>query len=167
MSNNFDGPIILDSLANAAGAAGQGYLGTGGRTGSASNGPRIAGGLLANRPAAASVPSGSLYLDQDQITLWIAVAGAWIAVSSNSLAQVTGVGTEVVTAQSQVVSVPTAIPGDVVQATIQSDDTGGTLGNINSASVTAPGQVTVVFASAPSNNDGVVGVTTFGSRQQA
>ena len=167
MSNNFDGPIILDSLADAAGAAGAGYLGTGGRTGEDSNGPRIAGGLLANRPAAASVPDGSLYLDQDQITLWISVVGIWVAVSSQSLAQVSGNATETVTAQSQVVVVPASLPGDVVQATIQSDDTGGSLGAILGAIVTAPGQVTVTFASAPVNNDGVIGVTTFGSRQQA
>ena len=167
MSNNFDGPIILDSLADAAGAAGQGYLGTGGRTGASSNGPRLAGGLLANRPAAASVPSGSLYLDQDQITLWMAIGAVWVAVSSNSLATVTGAGVAVVAAQTQAISVPTALPSDIVQATLLSDDTGGSLGIVTAASVTAPGTVSVTFAAAPTNGDGVVQVATFGSRQQA
>jgi hypothetical protein len=167
MSNNFDGPIILDSLADAAGAAGQGYLGTGGRTGASSNGPRLAGGLLANRPAAASVPAGSLYLDQDQITLWMAIGAVWVAVSSNSLETLTGAGTGVVAAQTQAISVPTALPGDTVQATLQSDDTGGSLGIVTASSVTAPGTVSVTFAAAPTNGDGVVQVATFGSRQQA
>ena len=45
MSNNFDGPIILDSTFDNV--TEPGYLGTGGRAGEASVGPRLSGGTAA------------------------------------------------------------------------------------------------------------------------
>ena len=164
MSNNFDGPIILDSLADAAGAAGQGYLGTGGRSGSASIGPRLAGGAIANIPASASVPVGSLYMS-DTGALYMSVGANWVQINSSSLQQVTGVGTATVAAQTQAVVVVGSTPGDICQATLQSNDTGATLGTITACVCSAPGQVDVTFSAAPTNNDGVIQVASFGTRQ--
>lgn len=48
--------------------------------------------------------------------------------------------------------------GDIALATLQSDDTGGSLGGVVGASIAA-GNLTITFASAPSNDDGVVGYT--------
>ena len=86
MSNNFDGPIILDSLADAAGAAGRGYFGTGGRTLEDSNGPRLAGGAIANIPGSATVPDGSLYM-ADIPALFMSLGANWVQVNSVSLDQ--------------------------------------------------------------------------------
>ena len=164
MSNNFDGPIILDSLADAAGAAGQGYLGTGGRSGSASVGPRLAGGAIANIPAAPSVPVGSLYMADTGI-LFMSVGANWVQINSIVLQTITGVGTATVTAQTVAVAVPGALPGDNCQATLQSDDTGGSLGVITACICSAPSQVDVTFAAAPTNNDGVIQAIAVGTRQ--
>ncbi len=164
MSNNFDGPIILDSLADAAGAAGPGYFGTGGRTLEDSNGPRLAGGAIANIPGSATVPDGSLYM-ADIPALFMSLGANWVQVNSVSLDQVTGTGTATVGAQTQQVSAPGALPGDVVTATLQSDDTGGPLGAITACIVSAPGAVDVTFTAAPTNSDGVIQVVAVGTRQ--
>ena len=164
MSNNFDGPIILDSLADATGPAGTGYLGTGGRTGADSNGPRLSGGSLANQPASASVPDGSLFM-ADNASLWISIGVAWIQISSDSLQQITGVGADAVAAQTQTVSVVGALPGDNCQATLLNDDTGAALGSITACVCVVPNAVDVTFTNAPTNSDGVVQVAAFGTRQ--
>jgi hypothetical protein len=80
MSNNFDGPVILDSAAIAGG-----YLGTGGRLVNQSIGPRISGGDPANPNGVLSAIRGSLHLT-DTPDLWINTDGAtaWALVASGS-----------------------------------------------------------------------------------
>jgi len=75
----------------------------------------------------------------------------------NHLSMFQGRGSATVAAQTQSVSAPGAT-GGLVLATISIDDSGGTLGGVVGAFVSAPGIVDVIFANAPSNNDGVVNV---------
>ncbi len=86
-SNNFDGPVLLESLALL-----RGYLGTGGRAGEDSIGPRVSGGVPADPNALLSAPQGSLHLaagtlwqNTDGITAWAAVGGG-----GGSIAPITG-----------------------------------------------------------------------------
>lgn len=76
-SNNFDGPILLDSL-----ALDRGYFGTGGRAVDESVGPRISGGAPADPNGLLIGPQGSLHLAAG--TLWQNTDGAvaWAAVAS-------------------------------------------------------------------------------------
>jgi hypothetical protein len=77
MSNNFDGPVILDSL-----ALNEGYLGTGGRAGNQSVGPRVSGGVPVDPNGLLTAPQGSLHAgaatlwqNTDGATTWIPVGG--------------------------------------------------------------------------------------------
>ena len=166
MSNNYDGPIILESLADAAGTpAGPGYFGTGGRVGEDSVGPRLFGGLVANIPNAGGVPDGSMFLDQTLPGLWLAAGGNWFSLIPGDATGCIGAEIDVVAgAYPLVVSFPKALPGDVAIASLQSDDTGGTLGIVTDCIVSGPGQVDVTFANAVTNGDARVSVAVFGTR---
>ena len=165
MSNNFDGPIILDSLADAGGPAGAGYLGTGGRVGEDSIGPRLMGGDFANIPPAASVPDASIFLDQTLPGIWLAAGPAWLALTAGSGETIIGAVVDVVAgAYPLAVTVPQALPGDVAIASLQSDDTGGTLGIVTGCIVSGPGQVDVSFANAVTTGDARVSIAVFGTR---
>ena len=87
MSNNFDGPIILDSLALS-----QGYLGTGGRATDQSVGPRLSGGAPADPNLVLAAPQGSLHMGAG--TLWQNTDGAatWVALGGGggSISPITG-----------------------------------------------------------------------------
>lgn len=165
MSNNFDGPIILESLADAGGPAGPGYVGTGGRVGEDSVGPRLFGGLFANIPAAAGVPDGSIFLDQTLPGIWLAAGANWLSLTPGGGQGVIGAVIDVVNgAYPLAVTVAQALPGDVAIASLQSDDTAGTLGIVTDCIVSGPGQVDVSFANAITNGDARVSVAVFGTR---
>tara|TARA_R110000824_G_scaffold93519_4_gene226090 strand:+ start:1088 stop:2425 length:1338 start_codon:yes stop_codon:yes gene_type:complete len=76
-SNNFDGPVLLDSLALQ-----RGYFGTGGRAIDESVGPRYSGGAPADPNGVLVAPQGSLHAGAT--TLWQNTDGAsaWAAVST-------------------------------------------------------------------------------------
>ena len=153
MSNNFDGPIILDSTFNNL--TEPGYLGTGGRAGEASIGPRLSGGTVAELAAAAAAPAGSLFMSvsagSNQATLLqqttVPSGTAWSAIAVAGGGAIVGSGTRPVANQTQAITVTGALPGDIATATLVNDDTGGPLGAITDCVVTAD-TVTVTFTNA-------------------
>jgi hypothetical protein len=81
-------------------------------------------------------------LDQE---VWVELP-AWV--------EMTGKAT--VTASPLVIALPEILPTDIVVATLQSDDTGGSLGGILTASA-GTDQITITTVNAPTTGDAVVG----------
>ena len=75
-----------------------------------------------------------------------------------TLGTIHGVGTVIVNNNPMGFAIFGARSGDIVLATIQSDDTGGPLGMITNADIAAPNTVSLQFSAAPINDDAVVGV---------
>jgi hypothetical protein len=152
MSNNFDGPIILDSAFNNV--TEPGYFGTGGRTGETSDGPRLSGGTPAEQ-AGVVAPAGSLFMTtaagSNDATLLqqrtFPSGSAWFPIAIGGGGAIVGSGTAAVAAQTQAIVVTGALPGDIATATLVNDDTGGPLGAITACAVTAD-TVTVTFTNA-------------------
>jgi hypothetical protein len=150
MSNNFDGPIILDSTFNNA--TEPGYLGTGGRTGEASVGPRLSGGTAAELAAAGNAPAGSLYLQSDDASLLqqttIPTGNTWSPVSIGGGGAVVG-GLRVTIPAGAPAPVLVGVNGaqvgpDLVQISCSALDT-TTGATPASGRVTAPDVVTIVI----------------------
>ena len=171
MSNNFDGPIILDSTFNNP--TEPGYLGTGGRTGEASVGPRLSGGTAAELAAAGNAPAGSLYLQSDDASLLqqttIPTGNTWSAIALAGGGTIVGGG---------VVVIPNAAPhtvdltvngavagaGDIVFLTADVTDTTsggnpGSTGIVSAANtVTVTADPIYVAATAAPTGDGRMAV---------
>ena len=160
MSNNFDGPIILDSAFNNVNEPG--YFGTGGRTGETSLGPRLSGGTAAEQ-AGVIAPGGSLFMTtaagSNDATLLqqrtFPSGSAWFPIAIGGGGAIVGSGTQQMNNQTQAIVVTNALPGDIATATLVSDDTGGALGAITACAVTA-NTVTVTMTNATNNGDGVM-----------
>ena len=122
MSNNFDGPIILDSA-----ALNQGYLGTGGRVVDQSAGPRISGGAPADPNGVLVAPQGSLHLaaatlwqNTDGVTAWSNIIGSTMpVVFSIDVSPAAGVGSD------NIFIVPyTIVGGEILSVVLVTNDSG-------------------------------------------
>ena len=128
MSNNFEGPVVLESTFNNP--LEPGYLGTGGRVGEASIGPRLSGGTAAELAAAAPAPAGSLYLQSDDASLLqqttIPIGSTWSAIALGGGGTIVGGGIVVIPAGGSVtLTVNGAVSGagDIVFLTPEVLDT--------------------------------------------
>ena len=128
MSNNLEGPVILESTFNNP--IEPGYFGTGGRVGEDSIGPLLSGGTAAELAAAGPAPAGSLYLQSDDASLLqqttIPVGVTWSAIALAGGGTIVGGGIVVIPAGGTVdLTVDGAIPaaGDIVFLTASVTDT--------------------------------------------
>jgi hypothetical protein len=89
-----------------------------------------------------------------------ATVPTYIQISSAAAGLIKSVGQSSVSANPQVVAIAAAEAGDIVLATLQSDDTGGSLGTILGAGGAAA-TISLTFAAPPTNNDGIVNYLVF------
>jgi len=152
-SSRNDNSIVFDAAAL--------YLGSGGLDGTGESiGIRYAFANASGAPgiAYAAFPNGSIVQNLDG--LWFLVAGVYRLLFPATAARFIGAATGIMAATPQAVAVQGAIAGDIVTATLRSDDTGGTLGGVLLA-VASANVVTVSTVNAVTNGDGVVQIHVF------
>jgi hypothetical protein len=181
MSNNFDGPVLLDSRINNA--AEPGYFGTGGRNVDASVGPFYSGGVLVDAITSTITPAlGSIFISVGAngipaTFMWN--GDHWVGYASVPLNGITNVSappaisyamlTEdgpVAAANTVTFTAPGLVPTPTpsactILATVQVEDTGGTLGGIQSAVITGLDTVEITTNNNAGNGDSIISVVVF------
>jgi len=181
MSNNFDGPVLLDSRINNN--AQPGYFGTGGRNVDASVGPFYSGGVFTDAVAATITPAiGSIFISVGLNGLpatFMWNGDHWVAYATVPLNGISGTSAPpamsyaMLTADGPAAAantvtftapglVPTPTPSAcTILATVQVEDTGGTLGGIQSAVITGLDTVEITTNKNGTNGNSIISVVAF------